>query len=77
MFVFLFFGLNPMYGRQALQADKAKLRKCRDYLHYLLKGLEALPPHKEPNGPTVVWRGIDRSERNRCNITIDLSSETV
>lgn len=47
---------------QVLQErDTAKIEACTEYLHYLMRGLEALPPYSARNGAQIVlWRGVSR-----------------
>jgi hypothetical protein len=37
--------------------DPAEIEGCKGYLHFLMKGLEALPPY---NPQDVLWRGVSR-----------------
>ena len=43
------------------ERDAAKIAVCREYLHYLMMGLEALPSYSPTAGTeAVLWRGVNR-----------------
>jgi hypothetical protein len=49
---------------QVLQKrDTAQLEGCKEYLHFLMKGLESLPSYN-PQG--VLWRGVNRQIPYNC-----------
>jgi hypothetical protein len=44
------------------ERDTAKITVCKEYLHYLMTGLEALPSYSPSEGvDAVLWRGVNRS----------------
>ncbi len=43
-----------------LGRDADKIARCSEYLHYLMTGLEALPPYSVEGTDTVLWRGVSR-----------------
>jgi hypothetical protein len=52
--------LNELLRRR----EAAQMEASADYLHYLLVGLEALPPYV-PTGGQPLWRGVDGDGRTR------------
>ena len=43
------------------ERDDAKITVCKEYLHYLMAGLEALPSYSPGAGiEAVLWRGVNR-----------------
>jgi hypothetical protein len=50
---------------QVLQeGNAAKISVCKEYLHYLMTGLEALPSYSPGSGiEAALWRGVRRLDR--------------
>jgi hypothetical protein len=47
------------------ERDDAKITVCKEYLHYLMTGLEALPSYSPGAGiEAVLWRGVNRLDGN-------------
>ena len=47
------------------ERDDAKITVCKEYLHYLMAGLEALPSYSPGAGiEAVLWRGVNRFNGN-------------
>jgi hypothetical protein len=51
---------------QVLQErDPAKIAVCKEYMHYLMTGLQALPSYSPGAGiEAVLWRGVNRLDGN-------------
>jgi hypothetical protein len=47
------------------ERDDAKIAVCKEYLHFLMTGLEALPSYSPGAGiEAVLWRGVNRLDGN-------------
>jgi hypothetical protein len=52
-----YFRLNKVLQKR----DAGDIQKCTEYLHYLMKGLEALPAYTpEDRKQGFLWRGVNR-----------------
>jgi hypothetical protein len=52
---------------QVLQGrDADKIALCSEYMHYLMTGLEALPPYSVEGTDTILWRGVNRFDLKHC-----------
>jgi hypothetical protein len=51
------------FGQVLQERDTSKIAVCKDYLHFLMTGLEALPSYTPADCTeleTVLWRGVSR-----------------
>ncbi len=58
------------------ERDDAKITACKEYLHYLMTGLEALPSYSPGAGiEAVLWRGVNRLDGDslQCSQTSALA----